>query len=192
MLSGIKAWFIGLSQIGKLSVISSVVLGSVFVGAVASPTPESSQSITPAAQEQTVKQPVVTTKVETESQPIAFEEQTIEDGSLAKGSTQVRTAGVEGVKTITHTITLADGVEADRKTDEVVTLAPVTQVTAVGTYVEPAALQYSAPSSSGVVKMSRTSICHAPGTTYYNQTKNYTSYDSLDACLSAGGRMPKR
>jgi len=42
------------------------------------------------------------------------------------------------------------------------------------------------------VKLSRTGICHAPGTTYYNQTKHFTPFNSLDACLKAGGRLPKR
>jgi hypothetical protein len=42
------------------------------------------------------------------------------------------------------------------------------------------------------VKMSKTGICHAPGTTYYNQTKHYTPYKSLQECLKAGGRMPKK
>lgn len=53
--------------------------------------------------------------------------------------------------------------------------------------------RHTPPSSSGgVVKLSVNNICHAPGTTYYNQTKNYTAYPSLDACLGAGGRLPKR
>lgn len=41
------------------------------------------------------------------------------------------------------------------------------------------------------VKMSKTGICHAPGTRYYAQTKNYTPYKSMDDCLKAGGRKPK-
>ncbi|NKD58170.1 thermonuclease family protein [Haematospirillum jordaniae] len=45
---------------------------------------------------------------------------------------------------------------------------------------------------SGSVKMSRSGICHAPGTTYYSKTRHYTPYDTLDACLQAGGRLPKR
>jgi hypothetical protein len=36
------------------------------------------------------------------------------------------------------------------------------------------------------VKMSKTGICHARGTTYYEQTKNYTAYNTLEACLRAG------
>jgi len=42
------------------------------------------------------------------------------------------------------------------------------------------------------VKMSKSGICHAPNTTYYKQTKNYTPYPTLQACLNAGGRIPKK
>jgi len=42
------------------------------------------------------------------------------------------------------------------------------------------------------VKMSKTGICHAPKSTYYSQTKNFTPYKTLDECLKAGGRMPKK
>jgi len=42
------------------------------------------------------------------------------------------------------------------------------------------------------VKMSNTGICHSPGSTYYEQTKKFTSFKSLQDCLNAGGRMPKR
>ncbi len=42
------------------------------------------------------------------------------------------------------------------------------------------------------VKMSKTGICHAKGSTYYAQTKSFTPYKTLQECLNAGGRMPKR
>jgi len=42
------------------------------------------------------------------------------------------------------------------------------------------------------VKMSKAGICHAPNTTYYNQTKHFTAYVTLKDCLSAGGRLPKK
>lgn len=47
-------------------------------------------------------------------------------------------------------------------------------------------------STEGVVKKSNTDICHAPGTTYYEKTKNFTSYNTLQECLDSGGRLPKR
>lgn len=46
-------------------------------------------------------------------------------------------------------------------------------------------------SAAGKVKKSTSGICHAPGTTYYARTKNFTAYNSLDECLSSGGRLPK-
>ena len=42
------------------------------------------------------------------------------------------------------------------------------------------------------VKMSNSGICHAPNTTYFEQTKNFTPYKTLDECLKSGGRMPKK
>ena len=42
------------------------------------------------------------------------------------------------------------------------------------------------------VKMSNSGICHAPNSTYYAQTKNFTPYKTLDECLKAGGRLPKK
>jgi len=42
------------------------------------------------------------------------------------------------------------------------------------------------------VKMSKSGICHAPNSTYYSQTKNFTPYKTLDDCIKAGGRIPKK
>jgi hypothetical protein len=40
------------------------------------------------------------------------------------------------------------------------------------------------------VKMSKSGICHAPNTTYYNQIKYFIPCPALKDCLDAGGRMP--
>lgn len=42
------------------------------------------------------------------------------------------------------------------------------------------------------VKKSTTGLCHAKGSTYYNQTKNYTAYATVADCLASGGRLPAR
>jgi hypothetical protein len=42
------------------------------------------------------------------------------------------------------------------------------------------------------VKLSKSGICHAPSSTYYEQTKNFTPYKTLDECIKAGGRLPKK
>ena len=41
------------------------------------------------------------------------------------------------------------------------------------------------------VKKSSTGLCHAQGTRYYAQTLKYTPYDSIEACLASGGKLPK-
>jgi len=46
--------------------------------------------------------------------------------------------------------------------------------------------------NEGPVKKSKTGICHAPGSTYYARTKNFTPFMTLDECLKSGGRLPKR
>ncbi len=41
------------------------------------------------------------------------------------------------------------------------------------------------------VKKSVSNICHEEGSTYYDQTKEFTSYSSIEECLKSG-RLPKR
>ncbi len=48
------------------------------------------------------------------------------------------------------------------------------------------------PKSNEPVKMSKSKICHAPNSTYYVKTQNFTPYKTLKECLDAGGRLPKR
>lgn len=45
--------------------------------------------------------------------------------------------------------------------------------------------------ASEVVKKSKSGICHTPSSQFYNRTKSFTAFDSLDQCLSSGGRLPK-
>ncbi len=43
------------------------------------------------------------------------------------------------------------------------------------------------------VKMSSSGICHEKGkSSYYDQTKKFTAYKTIDECLKVGGRMPKK
>ena len=43
-----------------------------------------------------------------------------------------------------------------------------------------------------LVKKSKTGICHEAGTRYYNQTKYFENYSSIQDCIKSGGRLPKR
>ena len=60
----------------------------------------STDSPTPSAQ------PVVEQRTVTETVEIPFAEQTMQDSTLAKGTTKVRTQGVAGVKTLTYQVTV--------------------------------------------------------------------------------------
>jgi len=46
--------------------------------------------------------------------------------------------------------------------------------------------------NSAVVKMTASKICHPEASPYYQRTTNYTGYPSVQACLDAGGRLPKK
>jgi hypothetical protein len=41
------------------------------------------------------------------------------------------------------------------------------------------------------VKKSHTGICHALGSRYYAQTRHFTAFATLAACLQSGGRLPR-
>lgn len=133
-----KNWFSNLSKAGRVSVITAATMGSLFVVSAASPSPQPQNLSTNTSVSNVKKEPVLTTKTETETAPIPFEKQTIESNELAKGISQIQTPGVNGIKTITYTINLKDGVETGRTSAEAVTTPPVTEVTVIGTYVKPA------------------------------------------------------
>lgn len=51
---------------------------------------------------------------------------------------------------------------------------------------------FSIPSSAaGVIKKSASGICHNEQSSYYLRTKNYTPYQTIEACVVSGGRLPK-
>lgn len=56
---------------------------------------------------------------------------------------------------------------------------------------DPAATGASSASESPAVKKSTTGICHGLGSSFYDRTKNFTPYDSMQDCLKSGGRASK-
>jgi hypothetical protein len=78
----------------------------------------------------------VTTKTVTVRKSIAYATKRVNDDTLTKGRTRVRTPGVAGVRTLTYRVTLTGGKESGRTlVKDVVTKQPVTEVVAVGTKV---------------------------------------------------------
>lgn len=106
------------------------------------PKPTSSRTRTPSPT------PERTVKEETVTETVPFESSTVDDGSLPAGQTAVVTQGVDGQKTLTYRVTYEGSKEVSRELiSEVVTLAPVTQVTANGTYVAPPPPPPAAPNN---------------------------------------------
>ena len=45
--------------------------------------------------------------------------------------------------------------------------------------------------TAGIVKQSTSGLCHPPESGWYDRTQNFTPFDTVEACLDAGGRLPK-
>ena len=97
-----------------------------------------------------VKAASITKKTVTATQPIPYTTSTEQDSSLAKGSTEIKTKGVNGLQTQTFSVTYTNGSESSRVlVSTVITTQPVNEVIENGTYVAPVSKVASpAPNSS--------------------------------------------
>ncbi|MBF4635116.1 G5 domain-containing protein [Agreia pratensis] len=72
------------------------------------------------------------------AEPIPFGAVSVDDGALDVGQTAISTNGANGTKVTTWAVTTVDGVETGRTVvSSVTSVAPVDQVTSVGTRVPP-------------------------------------------------------
>lgn len=82
--------------------------------------------------------PVTTYKEVTETEEVPFTKESKNDSTRTSGTSEVTTAGVNGLKIKTYKVTLVNGVETKRElVSEEVTRTPVAEVTSIGTYVAP-------------------------------------------------------
>lgn len=80
--------------------------------------------------------PIVTTKIESKTEPVPYGKETINDPATPQGSTYMQRSGVNGEKTYTYQVTYKDGTETDRAlVNEAITRNPINEVTVVGTRV---------------------------------------------------------
>lgn len=144
-MSKAGAWFRGLSNSGKVAVVSVATLLTIgTVGTLAqsgsdSPNtpPASSAAPAPVPEPKPASAPVVTTELKKEV--VGYTEEKREDSSLAKGQTKTVQEGADGERTITFEVTTLDGKETSRKElKNEITKAPINKITRVGTYVAPA------------------------------------------------------
>lgn len=45
--------------------------------------------------------------------------------------------------------------------------------------------------AADIVKKTTSGICHPPASSYYERTKNFQPFESVEACLASDGRLPK-
>jgi hypothetical protein len=136
--SRIRSTLLGLTLAATVLVTASCASGSPAAGSaepaglVAKSTPTATATAKP-----TPKPVVAVTNVDV-AEPIPFGAVSVDDGNVDVGQSVVSTAGVEGTQVTTWAVTTVDGVETGRTAVSVVTsVAPVDQVTSVGTRVPP-------------------------------------------------------
>lgn len=132
-------WFTGLTLLKKVLLIGGAMVAGSAISGVAPLPPEPSASLPQTAEETPqVQSDTVETKSITEEQVITFQSLTQNDPTLEKGKTLLAISGVNGVNTITYSVTYTNGVETNRqKVSELITKQPINQVTKVGTKVAP-------------------------------------------------------
>ena len=62
----------------------------------------------------------------------------------------------------------------------------------IGSFFITLVLLAGCDSTSVPVKKSKTNICHKKGSKYYDQTKHFSVYNTIKACIESGGRLPKK
>jgi hypothetical protein len=115
------------------------------------PTPSTpSTSAEAAPTEVAATQPNIQRRTVVEIRTIPFTRTTVRDPSLRKGTRVVTTRGVNGRKRLTYELTVTNGVQTGKRLlREVISTRPVTQVTAIGTKVEPKPAGRCDPNYSG-------------------------------------------
>lgn len=141
--------------------------------------------------------PVVEVTEVTSDAAVPFDRTTVDDPALPKGQTKVTTAGVDGVETTTWRVTTTDGIETDR--DEVgkaVTRQPVTEVTAIGSYVAPApapvapAPAQQAPAAPAPAQQAPAAGVITPGAFCADAQNGAVAQSSTGKSYRCGGKGP--
>lgn len=147
-MKNIKNWFNGLTTASKVTLVSVVaVLSLGTIGAMAQPGQASNQPTPTPATQASKSQSKLETKTLTTTEAISYTSSTIEDPNLAQGLTEIRTTGVNGVRTRTFEVTYTDGTETARKeTKNIITTEPVNEVIAKGTKVPSPPIVQAQPS----------------------------------------------
>lgn len=137
MIQKFGKWLAELSRVAKVILVTASLIGLSAAASQTNHTPQSTILNTKSSSSKS--QDSVTHKILTTTENIPFATTTVDDDTLANGTTLIRTAGVNGTRTYTYEITLTNGVETARKeVSNTITTQPVSKVIAIGTYIAPA------------------------------------------------------
>lgn len=186
MLGKLSTWFKALSLASKTGVILIGTLVPIgIVGATASP-PTQTQTTQNAIKRDSVEKKTVTT-----IESVPYTTSTIDDDTLAQGTTKIKTAGVNGVRNKIWSVTYTNNIEINRtlesesiKTPAVNevrvngTKAPVTYTAAPtncpnGTYVNSAGNEVCSPYSAPSTPSGATAHCR-DGSYSFSQSRSGT------------------
>ena len=62
----------------------------------------------------------------------------------------------------------------------------------IGSFFITLVLLAGCDSTSVPVKKSKTNICHKKGSKYYQQTKHFSTYNTIKECIESAGMFPKK
>ena len=129
----LHSWFVGLSNSGKIVVLS--LLAVFTFGATASfAQQDSNSSIDAQTSSSTQPSPKVEVKTITSNESIPFSSTTVGDATLDQGVSRTRTIGINGVKTHYFKVTYTNNVETKRsEVKSEVAIPAVNEVIAKGT-----------------------------------------------------------
>ena len=82
--------------------------------------------------------PEITTAIVVETEDIPFPKSSQPDSGLERGRTDLRVAGVNGLRTLRYEVSYQDGAQTHKRLlDEQTTKAPITEVSVIGTKLPP-------------------------------------------------------
>ncbi|WP_235497138.1 G5 domain-containing protein [Agreia sp. Leaf283] len=143
-----RSMMIGVALAATVLVTASCASGAPTAG-TAQPAGLVAKTTATASAKPTPKPVVVVTNVDV-AEPIPFAAVSVDDANLDVGQNVISTAGAEGTKVTTWAVTTVDGVETGRTVVTTTTsVAPVDQVTSVGTRVPPPPAPEPAPVADG-------------------------------------------
>lgn len=145
MNNKVVKWLMGLSFMGKIATIAvGSIIGGAAITAVASQQSDTKADVKAAqTQSRSAASEEYVTNIDL-AETIPFQSSSVNDSSLEQGKSYVKTTGANGTRVKTYKVTSSNGNELSRELiKDIVTVAPVSQITVIGTGVNNCDSNYS-------------------------------------------------